>query len=82
MAEANGPNGETVKLYPVVMLQQTFTGTFSDPRSGESMTWTLTGSWTTATRFEGIFSGTATPAGTNGYGGPGCSVPPTNVVLG
>ena len=81
VSEANGPNGETVKLYPVVLLQQTFAGSFSDPHSGEAMTWTLTGLWKTATRFEGTFSGTATPSGANGFGGPGCSVPPTNVVL-
>jgi hypothetical protein len=82
VSEANGPKGETVKLYPVVLLQQTFTGSFSDPKSGEAMNWTLTGLWKTATRFEGVFSGSATPAGVSGYGGPGCSVPPTNVVLG
>ena len=81
VSEANGPDGETVKLYPVVLLQQTFTGSFSDPHSGEAMTWTLTGLWKSATRFEGIFSATATPAGANGFGGPGCSVPQTNVVL-
>jgi hypothetical protein len=81
VSEANGPSGETVKLYPVVLLQQTFTGSFSDPRTGEAMSWTLTGLWKTATRFEGIFSGTATSSGVNGFGGPGCSVPQTNLVL-
>lgn len=81
VSEKNGPNGETVKLYPVVLLQQTFTGTFSDPNTGETMNWTLTGLWKTATRFEGIFSGSATGPTPTGLGGPGCFVPPTQVVL-
>ena len=82
VSEANGPDGETVKLYPVVLLQQTFTGSFTDANTGQAVSWTLTGLWKTATRFEGVFSGSATgPRGTAPYSGPGCFVPPTNVVL-
>lgn len=81
VSEANGPNGETVKLYPVVLLQQTFKGGFTDPNTGETMNWTLTGTWTTATRFQGTFFGSATGASATGFGGPGCFVPTTNVVL-
>lgn len=81
VSEANGPAGETVKLYPVVLLQQTFTGTFSDPNTGETMNWSLTGTWKTATRFEGTFFGSAAGPSATGFGGPSCFVPTTNVVL-
>jgi len=81
VSQTNGA-GTTVNASAVINLQQSFNGSVSDAATGASVSWQLTGLWKTTTRFEGIFSGTASPPGKDGFPGPGCSLSPTNVVLG
>lgn len=80
VSQSNG-GGTTVTASAVLNLQQAFDGSVSDTSTGASVSWQLTGLWKTATRFEGVFSGSASPPGKGGFPGPGCSLSPTNVVL-
>ena len=80
VSQSNGGAGSTVKISAVINLQQQFDGSVIDPDTSASVSWQLTGLWKTATRFEGIFSGSANAPG-RGSPGPGCSVAPMNVVL-
>lgn len=79
ISQSNGA-GTTVKASAVINLQQKFDGSVSDSAAGTALSWQLTGTWKTATRFEGIFSGTATQPGADGFSA-GCNVAPVNVVL-
>ncbi len=54
---------QQVKASAVINLQQKFDGSVSDSAAGTALSWQLTGTWKTATRFEGIFSGSANAAG-------------------